>query len=161
MPGKTIIAQVRQAEGVIISGRMAYRALDTIIKAPSAGYRSGYFESLLSSICSKNAQSCYDIQFDDQGSFVRACLTSPFTDAHKCCGQKIRGIDGSFLVHGRYRSIILTLVGRTGNVKNIILAVEIVMDKVSNSDWFLRQCILTGLNVEGTPLFCDRGRGRR
>ena len=97
MPGKAIIAQVRQAECVTISGRMAYRARDTIIEATSAGYESGftYFESLLSSICSKNAQSCYDIQFDDQGSFDRACLTSPFTDTN-AVGRKSVGLTDRF-----------------------------------------------------------------
>ena len=55
MPGKPITAQVRQAEGVTISGRMAYRARDTIIEATSVGYESGftYLEPHRSSFCSK------------------------------------------------------------------------------------------------------------
>ena len=162
MPGKPITAQVRQAEGVTISGRMAYRARDTIIEALSVGYESGftYLESLLSSFCSKTSSLCYNVQFDDQGRFVRACLTSPFTDAHNCCGQKILGIDGSFLKHGRYKSIMLILVGRTGNGSNIILAVGICDgESESNCDWFLRHCILEGVKIEGTPIFSERSRG--
>ena len=143
---------------------MAYRARDTNIEATSFGYENGfaYLESLLSSYCSKNSSSCYDVQFDDQGSFVRACYTSPITDAHNCCERKILGIDGSFLKAGRCKSIMLTLVGRTGNGSNIILAVGICDgESDSNCDWLLRHCRLTGVKIEGTPIFSDRGRGRR
>ena len=75
---------------------------------------------------------------------------------------RVPGIDGSFLKHGRYKSIMLTSVGRTGNGSNIILAVGICDGEgESNCDWFLRHFILAGVKIEGSPTLCDRGRGRR
>nr|CCA25834.1 conserved hypothetical protein [Albugo laibachii Nc14] len=55
---------------------------------------------------------------------------------------------------------MLILVGRTGNGSNIILAVGICDgESESNCDWFLRHCILAGVEIEEKPIFCDRGRG--
>nr|CCA25733.1 AlNc14C317G10548 [Albugo laibachii Nc14] len=55
---------------------------------------------------------------------------------------------------------MLILLGRTGNGSNIVLAVGICDgESESNCDCFLRQYLLAGVKVEGTPTFCDRSRG--
>lgn len=90
----------------------------------------------------------------------RVFLSHPFTARHQVAGQRVHGIDGMFMKHGKLDSIILVLVGRDGNNENITLATALCgSDSADNCAWFVDQCLASGINLSCSPMLCDRGNG--
>ena len=68
------------------------------------------------------------------------------------------GFDGTHSRHGKYDGVILSLVGRDGNVQNMTLATAYVHVKnKDNITWFFH-CINAVINLVNVTVMCDRGR---
>ncbi|DAZ98446.1 TPA: hypothetical protein N0F65_001147 [Lagenidium giganteum] len=63
--------------------------------------------------------------------------------AHPCIaehfenGQRVLGMDRTFMKHGRYKCMMLVAVGRSGSGKNVVLAIGLCDgESERNCGWF-------------------------
>lgn len=124
-PAKTIQKDTQSLEGTILPTRMTYRVRETLLSELSGSYEQSFQKtaSLLSLFCQSNPTSHFDFRVDENGRFKCAFLSHPYSRSLLTHGQKILGIDGAFMKHGRYDSVMLVLVGRDGNWNNVTLAI--------------------------------------
>ncbi|KAF4136132.1 hypothetical protein GN958_ATG14690 [Phytophthora infestans] len=154
--------KVKELEGVHVPTRMMYRVREVLMEDTALDYAEGCkrVQSLLVLFKRGNPTSYIDIEYTADNRFRRAFLYHP--DVHWLgeTSQAVTGLDGAFLKHKGADNIMLILVGRNGNLENIILAVAICPseDEV-NCVWFMRCCAAAGVDTSYLPVFSDRGSG--
>ncbi|OQR97380.1 hypothetical protein ACHHYP_20579 [Achlya hypogyna] len=68
------------------------------------------------------------------------------------------GIDGARMKSRDFPGTMLVLVGRNGDNRNVVLAVALVPSETAEAyDWFLSSCQKNDVQLDGTPILCDRG----
>ncbi|XP_061436690.1 uncharacterized protein LOC133361701 [Lethenteron reissneri] len=156
----TVIAQVADIARVIVPTRMMYRAKDTCIAANESAAHAGFefINSLVETFGKLNATIC-SVR-EDAGIFWGAFICNPIARSLQPSLQRVVGIDGSHMKARAYNGTMLVLVGRDGNNRNVLLAVALVPSETAAAyDWFLNCCTTNDIELDGTPVFCDRGTG--
>jgi hypothetical protein len=160
--GKVIVQQVKAGIGAVIPLKEAYRGknliLDDLFGSVEDGFRR--LRSLLEIWSVNNPTSVTCSDWNENGEFVRAFVSHPFAYHYAEHGQKVVGIDGAFIKHGKFKSTQLILVGRDGNSMNIVLAVAVcASESEENLLWFFHCCTRAGIRLSEMPIFSDRGSG--
>ncbi|DAZ93690.1 TPA: hypothetical protein N0F65_008198 [Lagenidium giganteum] len=138
--GRALMSHVQSTRGFVISQRISYQARDAIVDEQSEGVVTSFKQP--------------DSEFD------RAFIAHPYVHLHRHFGQRVLGVDGTFMKHGNYKSTLLLAVGRTGAGKNVVLGVGICNgESERNCTWFLQYCRAAGLQLTSLPVFADRGKG--
>lgn len=95
------------------------------------------------------------------GKFTRACLIHGALARAANFGQAILGIDGGHLKSDSYDGILILIVARDGNCKNLTVGAALVpSESEDNFNWFFGKLRDAGLDL-GRPIFCDRAAGLR
>jgi hypothetical protein len=162
LQGPSLSAKIQALEGITVPMRTLYRAREVLLQDTSSDYLNGCqrVKSLLQLFNKANPGSCMDFQLSPDGRFRRAFLSHPDVEHITPASQRVLGVDGAFLKHKGADNVMLVMVGRDGNLENILLAVAICpSEDEENCLWFFEWCQRAGISVRELPVFSDRGSG--
>lgn len=141
---------------------MLYRVQEVLLEDTALDYAEGCrrVHSLLALFQRANSTAHITIQYSTDNQFRRAFLSHPGVRVLGDTSQAVLGLDGAFLKHKGADSTMLILVGRNGNLENVILAVAICpSEDEGNCTWFFRYCAAAWISVLCLPVSSDRGKG--
>jgi hypothetical protein len=146
-----------------MSNSVFYRLLTDLKERAFGDYHATYSKipPYLSSFCALNPLSSCALQVDPSGRFKRV-FVCPHPSVYVQPGLlEVRIFDGAHAktnTYNPYDGNHLLLVGKDGNMKNILLAFALVPTESGvECAWFIAWCVIAGLQVEHMPLFVDRG----
>ncbi|KAE8962058.1 hypothetical protein PR001_g29834 [Phytophthora rubi] len=159
---RAIVEYVRRTKAAVLTENEAHRAKKKILDDLYGSIEDSFskLHSLVEVWRAKNPTSIAECEFNAEGGFVRVFISHPYAARYSTDGQRVGGVDGAFLRHGKYKNIHMILVGRDGNSKNMILAIALcAKEDGDNCEWFFRSCLRAGVKINAMPLFSDRGSG--
>ncbi|KAF0708026.1 hypothetical protein AaE_013381 [Aphanomyces astaci] len=160
-----LVSTVQDLDGVNMESKVAgvYRVKDLIVNADlcDVAASTSTLPSILLAFERANPGSRVDFELDTFGRFYRAYVCCKVNaNAHEF-NLKLLGSDGAHFKHKDYNGVLLNLIGRDGNGKNVPLALGIVAKETSdNYHWFFTNCIQAGVNLTECATFVDRGKSQ-
>ncbi|RLN94498.1 hypothetical protein BBJ28_00016726 [Nothophytophthora sp. Chile5] len=139
-----------------------YRVRETLLEDTALDYAEGCkrVHSVLTLFQRGNPTAHVATENSADKRFRRAFLSHPDVRILGETSQMVLRLVGAFLKHKGADNIMLILVGRNGNLENVILAVAICpSEDEDNCAWFVRCCESAGIGLSSLPIFSDRGSG--
>jgi Ulp1 protease family, C-terminal catalytic domain/MULE transposase domain len=114
---------------------------------------------LCTDLNSNNPGSRVCLQLDSEDRFFRLfILLKSSLDSLDACLPCLE-IDGTFMKHPTYNGVLIVVVAKTGDLKNIPLAMSLVPNETTdNFLWIFMNLKAAGVPLENMTVFSDRGK---
>lgn len=113
--------------------------------------------ALLNQFKGQNPGSFTAVEVDSEGRFFRAFVSCGVIVQSMAYNQQILGIDCAHTTGADFSGLQMILVGRDGNLSNLVIAVALVdAESIANYEWFFDCVEASGLSIGSRPVFCDR-----
>lgn len=161
VPARALVSQVQARDGIGLMKkiRTVYRARERVSSAGMQATDDAYkkIPSYLRRFADMNPGTTTSVETDSDGRFVRLLVAVKVFWSAASARQRVLGIDCAHSKCPTYSGVQMLLVGRDGEMRNVILAFALVpAEDLESYRWFFSQLRNAGLEFGATPIFCDR-----